>query len=402
MENDMKIYKADVCVIGGGSGGIGAAIGAASNGADVILVEKNQTLGGAVTMAWVHTWEPVCGTSPLCERLWDRMCKIPMVVNKRDYSDSTRYDNPVTGKRSPSFPFEAWGYLSAVDEEIAAAGNIRIFYESGFIASEHCKDKINRVHCHNIAGDFAVESKYFIDCTADIYLAREAGCAYSTGAEARSEYNEPHAPETADPATFNGVNWVYRVRPCGHSVFVDTSPVPKARQVNSLFKVTMPNGDILVNICGRGRLCMDSIEEYSRMLMEQKQFAWDTYRWQVLSGTHPDWEFLGFAPQMGIRETYRLKARYVVNENDVLAGVSNQFHKDFIATCDHSVDMHGGNSYELAKPFGIPMESLMAREYDNLLVACRGAGFSHIAAASCRLSRTMMTLGEAAGRFAAS
>ncbi len=37
----------------------------------------------------------------------------------------------------------------------------------------------------------------------------------------------------------------------------------------------------------------------------------------------------------------------------------------------------------------------------NLLVACRGAGFSSIAASSCRLSRTMMQLGQAAGTAAA-
>jgi hypothetical protein len=34
---------------------------------------------------------------------------------------------------------------------------------------------------------------------------------------------------------------------------------------------------------------------------------------------------------------------------------------------------------------------------DNLLIAGRVAGFSSIAASSCRLSRTMMQLGQAAG-----
>jgi len=37
----------------------------------------------------------------------------------------------------------------------------------------------------------------------------------------------------------------------------------------------------------------------------------------------------------------------------------------------------------------------------NLLVACRGASFSHIAASSCRLSRTIIALGHAAGLAAA-
>jgi len=40
-------------------------------------------------------------------------------------------------------------------------------------------------------------------------------------------------------------------------------------------------------------------------------------------------------------------------------------------------------------------------ELENLAVACRGASFSSVAASSCRLSRTMMQLGQAAGTAAA-
>ena len=44
-----------------------------------------------------------------------------------------------------------------------------------------------------------------------------------------------------------------------------------------------------------------------------------------------------------------------------------------------------------------PTACLLPNEYDNLIAASRGASFSHIGASSCRLSRTMMALGEAAG-----
>ncbi|MBT4818364.1 MAG: FAD-dependent oxidoreductase, partial [Lentisphaerae bacterium] len=37
----------------------------------------------------------------------------------------------------------------------------------------------------------------------------------------------------------------------------------------------------------------------------------------------------------------------------------------------------------------------------NLMVACRGSGFSRIAASSCRLERSMIQLGHAAGAGAA-
>jgi hypothetical protein len=45
---------AQVCVIGGGSGGVGAALAAARAGANVVLIESESILGGTSTNAWVH------------------------------------------------------------------------------------------------------------------------------------------------------------------------------------------------------------------------------------------------------------------------------------------------------------------------------------------------------------
>ena len=52
-------------------------------------------------------------------------------------------------------------------------------------------------------------------------------------------------------------------------------------------------------------------------------------------------------------------------------------------------------------PWGVPLRCLQPNEVENLLVACRGASFSSLAASACRLQRTMKEMGEAAGRFAA-
>jgi hypothetical protein len=87
-----------------------------------------------------------------------------------------------------------------------------------------------------------------------------------------------------------------------------------------------------------------------------------------------------------------------------LAGVSNQEHADIIAVTDHAVDIHGrkGRLYEVPNgPYGVPYRCLLPRGVENLYIASRAASFSHIAASSCRLCRTMMTLGQAAGAAAA-
>ena len=52
-------------------------------------------------------------------------------------------------------------------------------------------------------------------------------------------------------------------------------------------------------------------------------------------------------------------------------------------------------------PYEILIECTMTNEFSNLFVACRGASFTHIAASSVRLSRTMMSLGEGVGEYLA-
>ncbi len=109
-------------------------------------------------------------------------------------------------------------------------------------------------------------------------------------------------------------------------------------------------------------------------------------------------------PLVGIRESHRLVGRYVLREQDVRAGLLRQpRQEEIIALADHPLDTHGernvrgSNLKELEQPYGIPYACLLPNEYDNLMAASRGASFTHIAASSCRLSRTMMALREAAG-----
>jgi hypothetical protein len=98
----------------------------------------------------------------------------------------------------------------------------------------------------------------------------------------------------------------------------------------------------------------------------------------------------------------------VLVEQDIRAGVIRQpYEEQIIAFADHSLDTHGQSNVKkplnknLDIPYGIPYSCLLPKEYDNLIAATRGASFSHIAASSCRLSRTMMALGEAAGMASA-
>jgi hypothetical protein len=75
---------------------------------------------------------------------------------------------------------------------------------------------------------------------------------------------------------------------------------------------------------------------------------------------------------------------------------------DIVTVADHALDRHGegGGCPEVSEPYGVPFRCLVPKGWHNLLVAGRAAGFSSIAASSCRLTRTMMQLGQAAGTAA--
>ena len=86
---------------------------------------------------------------------------------------------------------------------------------------------------------------------------------------------------------------------------------------------------------------------------------------------------------LGVRESRRIVAEYVLTEHDLRAGLSGQDHPDIVCIADHAMDTHGSHGRpcgELREPYGVPFRCLVPRGFSNLLVACRGAGFSALAA----------------------
>jgi hypothetical protein len=231
------------------------------------------------------------------------------------------------------------------------------------------------------------------------------GCEAMTGQESRERFNEPDAPLKATTRV-NGVTLIYRVTP-GKEPRVEGAPVPCwwRKSFPSAHVNHYPNGDLNINM-----LPTMEGEEFVRLgydaaLAEcQKRVR---AHWRYLQN-HAE-EFRRFrlvwiAPALGVRETRRIVGEYVLNENDLLAGLSGQKHPDITCLADHMMDTHGGHSKhrgELTEPYGVPYRCLIPKGFRNLLVACRASSFSSLAASSCRLSRTMMQMGQAAGTAAA-
>ncbi|OWJ60842.1 FAD-dependent oxidoreductase [Inquilinus limosus] len=129
-------------------------------------------------------------------------------------------------------------------------------------------------------------------------------------------------------------------------------------------------------------------------------------------------EFVGtgnWPRQLYIREARRLSGRYVMTQGDAQTAVT-KLHP--VGMGSYSLDSHAPQVLEIKNgymdyegtfgtietrgttPYQIPYESLLPKEYDNLLVSvCVSA--SHVAYASVRMEPQYMIMGEAAGCAAA-
>ena len=405
-----ETLRTQVCVIGGGSAGIGTALAATRAGARVILLERDAVLGGTSTTAWVHTWEPCSGADGIPRELYERMKADPLAVVERDYAKGS----PRVGGRP--LPFEPRALIRVAGEALAAGGRCRVLYDTTFYRARVRGEGIEAVEAHFHGKRLLVRADVFVDCTADGDVCVSAGCASRLGEDPRSLYNEPSAPVRAR-ARLNACTLVYRVTDTGvrqkpylpPGVAEGLCPRPVCVRV-------LPNGDHLMNVVDmlNGNALLH--ERYGELMRQAHRRLAEHWHWlqRLRGGSSPwnrlagpkgyaTWTLAGVAPRLGIRETRRIVGEAVLTEHDCLAGLAGQKHKDIIAVTDHAVDIHGAGHklYEMPHgPYGIPYRCLLPKGPGNLMIASRAGSFSHIAASSCRLSRTMMTLGQAAGTAA--
>ncbi len=404
--------KTQVCVIGGGSAGTGAALAVARAGADVVLVESESILGGTSTNAWVHTWEPTSGADGIPREIYEGMRRDPLGVTYVDY------DRGAPRRGGVGLPFEPRAFNLTVREMLEATGRCTVLLGTTFFRAHRRHDRLTAIEAFFAGKRLRIEAEVFIDATADGDVCVDAGCEYHLGEDPKNRYGEPSAPEKAE-TSLNGLTLCYRITDTG----VRQQPyLPRGVEEGicprPVHIVELPNGDHLLNavdmIDGNALLAMEYTElmhEAQRRVMDH--FYWlmrlppdDGSRWTrfVRGKGYGTWAIAGIAPRIGVRETRRVLGDYVLNEHDCLAGAKNQKHGDLITVTDHAVDIHGrkGRLYEVPNgPYGVPYRCLLPRGVENLYIASRAASFSHIAASSCRLCRTMMTLGQAAGNAAA-
>lgn len=443
----MKTKECDLAVIGAGSGGIGAALAGARLGLRVLLVEKADQLGGTAVLGGVNVWEPGAGGTGIPFEIYKRLKEIPDAVgiySRGRHRAWQRPDEPVPfpggervidpqrryahtlrrhGRGGTHFPwgdeafareiwhgvpFEPEAYSRTVEKMLNATRSCTVWKNTSFADVGVEERRITSLH---LAGGRQISAAFYVDATGDGLLALAAGCRMMMGQEAQEAFNEPHAPDERTDH-LNAATLVFRVTPTDKP---GVEPRPEGVAAECWWRDQFPSscvtqypcGDLNVNMLPtmEGREAFDLGHEpaYAECLRRVRAH-W--HHSQTIFPEFRNYRLSWIAPALGVRETRRVVSRYVLNENDLLAGLSGQKHDDIIAIADHAMDTHGSTTgragcMELSQPYGVPFRCLLPTDVDNLMVACRAAGLSSLAASSCRLSRTMMQLGQAAGAAAA-
>ncbi len=429
--------SADVAVLGGGSAGFGAAWSAAQLGSTVVLVEKEAVLGGTSTLGGVNNWEPGMGGTGVPYRVYQRLARIPEAAGIYRLDRHLAWKKPwekyafpggileadpcltyahTLLRHGPGMGDEAWfrqychgvifepGAMSGVMlDMLKETGRCRVFLNTALKEVRHADGRVSEM---TLSDGTTVRAGIFIDAT-DGALCAQLGCDLMVGRDSQAAFNEPGAPP--EPVMkMNGATLVYRVTPVGGTEPDRVEPLPEGVPETCwwqgnfpvAFVGVYPNGDRFVNMLptmrGEEYLALGAEKAYAECARRVRAH-WHWY--QKNFDEFRRFKLQMIFPKAGLRETRRVRGEYVLTQNDLIAGLSGQKHDDIIAIADHPMDSHGGGGPggELREAYGIPYRCLLPLKTENVLVAGRAASFSAIAASSCRLSRTMMQLGEAAG-----
>lgn len=415
----------DVLVVGGGPAGIGAAIGAAQAGAEVVLVERFGFLGGNATAALVmplmsfHTQHHHIQKAGLSEAF------LP--------TDHGPGDSVIAGALSQLLerlvkaggaiaPSLQTGYVVPFDPEMfkIVAMDLLDKYQvnmlfHAFASSIFYENDIKGAVLETKSGPLVITAKNIIDCTGDGDIAASAGAGYNVGREsdglvqpvtlmfrvvefqrqAFKAYIKDH------PDQWRGVHGLWDLikkasdageldLPREDILFFDT-PHPRELSVNST-RVTRVLGIDVWDLSYAEWEGRRQVKQIAAFMNKYVPGFEDAYVAQT-------------GVTAGVRETRRIIGDYMLTAEDVMA--ARKFD-DGVAKCSYPMDVHNptGKGTMLKRlpageSYDIPLRSLLPKGLEHILVAGRCISGTHEAHSSYRVMPTAMAMGQGAGVCAA-
>lgn len=215
----MRELETDILIIGGGLGGVSAALAALKLGKRVVLTEETDWIGGQLTAQAV----------PPDENPW-----IESIGGTNSYQKLRQTIRQIYRQAYPLLPLAQEivhlnpgnGNVSALCHEphvaLAALETMLLPYQSGqrlFILLEHTPVRVGvdgdyvrsvTLRSGRSGDEITIQARYILDATELGDLLELAGVEYVTGSESQSQTGEPHAlPGAPDPYDQQAVTWCF-------------------------------------------------------------------------------------------------------------------------------------------------------------------------------------------------
>jgi len=208
----------DCAVVGGGTGGVAAALAAARLGASVVMTEETDWIGGQLTAQAVppdeHPWIESTGATA-SYRYFRRLVR-EIYLRSYPVKDPLRSAaslNPGNGAVSALChePRVAELALREMLAPYVASGRLAILRGTRPDAADVDGDRIRAVAVHDREGrETCISARFFLDATELGDLLPLAGAEFVAGSESRRETGEPHAlPEGPDPLDQQAISWCF-------------------------------------------------------------------------------------------------------------------------------------------------------------------------------------------------
>lgn len=383
-------HNADFCVVGGGLAGLCAAIAAARHGIKTVLMHDRPVLGGNASSE-IRMWVCGAGKGYLETGLMEEIRLENLYRNN--------YPN-----------YSVWD--SILYEKARFQENLTLLLNCSCNKAE-----VDGCNIKEISGwqsttqtFHIVQARLFADCSGDSILAPLTGAEYHMGREARHEFNESLAPETADENTM-GMSCLIQVRETSSpQLFIPPAWAEKYITEESL-KHREHNLNRFQNFwwleIGGTKDCIHDTEELRDELLKIAFGVWDHIKNHGDHGAE-NWvlDWIGFLP--GKRESRRYVGDYIMTQADIAEG--SEFD-DIVAYGGWGLDNHHPdgmnhngppNEHLPSKsPYGIPYRALYSHNIDNLFFAGRNISTTHLAMSSTRVMATCALMGQAIGTAAA-
>ncbi len=400
------IAKVDVVVVGSGSAGSTAAIAAARQGVNVLLLERYGFLGGTSTGVldtFYGFYTPGAEAHKVVGGIADD------VIARLKHLDRI-IERPNTYGAGLGITYHP-DYLKCAWEQLVQESGAQILLNCWVQDVKLIENRLTSLIVATKQGLACIEGKVFVDATGDadlsywsdvpLELAGDRHDAQSltttfrmcnVDIKARRTIDKARFHELMKEAAYHGYE-LPRREGSDHITTVDGVLATNMTRVRSFEKRAAG----VVNATDPAFLSAAEIEG-RRQALEYIRFLRDCV---------PGYEqakLAAFGTQIGVRETRRIIGDYVLTREDVLS--ARQFD-DQIGLCGAPIEEHGpGDTTKWeylpdGECVGIPYRTLLAQKLENLFVAGRCFSATHDAHASVRSMAQCMAMGQAAGSAAA-